>query len=164
MLIIARSLKELRFSDLMEVYREGNLENARQFWPGVPENQQILLAEQNFYQYLKEGFFPQPGAVYCVWQVQDRYVSALRLEPYEDGLLLEALETAPEHRRRGYAKALIQSVLAWAPKGKIYSHVSRRNAASLATHTACGFEKVLEHAKYIDGSVTQNSVTLCIHV
>ncbi len=164
MLIIANSLKELQFSSLMEVYRESNLENARQFWPRVPENQQQLLAEQSFYQYLKEGFFSQAGAVYCVWEEGGRYVSALRLEPYEDGLLLEALETAPEHRRQGYAKALMQSVLAWVPQGKIYSHVSRRNAASLAAHAACGFEKVLEYAKYIDGSVTQNSVTLCVQV
>lgn len=164
MLIIANSLKELRYSSLMEVYRESNLENAREFWPGVPENQQILQAEQGFYHYLKEGFFMQPGAVYCVWEEDGRYISALRLEPYEDGLLLEALETAPEQRRKGYAKALIQSVLAWVPKGRIYSHVAKRNAASLATHRACGFEKILEYAKYIDGSVSGNSYTLRFEV
>ncbi|MBQ8768902.1 MAG: GNAT family N-acetyltransferase [Oscillospiraceae bacterium] len=152
MLYLAKSLQQLRFGDLMEVYMEGNLEKAAETG--------LLQAGQDFYQYLRDCFFPVPGAVYAVWVEGGEYISALRLEPYKDGLLLEALETAPKHRRKGYAQRLIRAVLAEFPE-KIYSHVSKNNAASLAIHEKCGFSKISESAVYIDGSVNDRAVTLC---
>jgi GNAT superfamily N-acetyltransferase len=160
MLYIATKMQELNFSQLMAVYEEGNRENGEIFYPDLPEGQQLLCAEQSFYEYLREGFFPVSGAVYAIWIENECYVSALRLEPYEDGLLLEALETAPTQRRKGYAKKLIRAVLEQFPQ-KIYSHVSKKNTASLAVHEKCGFVQVLDYAKYIDGSVARNAVTLC---
>ena len=160
MLILATKLCELSFTGLMTVYEEGNQENGALMYPELPENRQILNAEQSFYQYLKESFFPTKGAVYAIWEEGGIYISALRLEPYEDGLLLEALETAPAYRRKGYAEKLILSVQENFPQ-KMYSHISKRNAPSLAVHEKCGFRKVLDYARYIDGSVARNAVTLC---
>ena len=160
MLYLATKLREVNFSALMGVYEEGNRENGALVHPGLPQGQQILRAEQSFHQYLKEVFFPTAGAVYAIWVENDIYVSALRLEPYEDGLLLEALETAPAHRRKGCAEKLIRAVQAEFPQ-KIYSHVSTKNTASLAVHQKCGFRQVLDYAKYIDGSVVRSAVTLC---
>ena len=160
MLYLATKLRELNFSQLMAVYEEGNRENAAIFFPELSEGQQMIRAEQSFYQYLQEGFFPVPGAVYAVWAENGAYVSALRLEPYEDGLLLEALETAPKERRKGYAEKLIRAVQVQFPQ-KIYSHVSKKNTASLMVHQKCGFRQVLDYAKYIDGSVVRTAVTLC---
>lgn len=161
MLLLAHNLWELSFGSLMEIYIEGNLENAQEFWPDESRERQMALAEQEFYQYLQQVFFQTPGAVYAIWQVNGVYVSALRLEPYRDGLLLEALETAPEQRQRGYAKALMQAVLEQMGNQKIYSHVGKHNIPSLRTHEACGFWKTLDHAVYADGSVNQRSFTLC---
>ena len=161
MLHMAAKLRELNFRQLMAVYEEGNLENARDFYPHVPDNQKLLVAEQAFYQYLQEVFFRTPGAVYALWVVDGAYVSALRLEPYQDGLLLEALETAPGLRRKGYARELIRAVLAQVGDTKVYSHVSKRNQASLGVHESCGFHRILEHAVYADGSVMRNHCTFC---
>ena len=129
MLILARTIRDLNFSKLMDVYIEGNMENADEFW-----------AE------LSEG----------------KYICALRLEPYCDGLLLEALETAPAYRRRGYAEKLILAAIAHFAGKKLYSHVSKRNVPSLCVHEKCGFRRILEYAVYIDGSVNQRSCTLCL--
>ena len=145
----------------MAVYEEGNLENAAEFWPNLSRGEQILRAEQEFYQYLQECFFPTKDACYALWTVGGKYVSALRLEPYQDGLLLEALETAPGQRRKGYAADLITAVLQMVGETKVYSHVSKRNTASLRTHEKCGFHRVLEHAVYADGSVLTTSCTFC---
>lgn len=160
MLYIAKNLHQLNFRQLMEVYEESNTENGAEFFPGESAGQQLLQAEQGFYQYLREDFFSEPGAVYCLWEEQGRYISALRLEPYKDGLLLEALETRPDSRRKGYAQKLICAVLAQTEE-KIYSHVSKRNTASLRTHEACGFYRIAERAVYIDGSVRPDSCTFC---
>ena len=85
------------------------------------------------------------------------------MEPYRDGLLLEALETAPGWRRMGYAVRLIQAVqqmLEQQGSVRIYSHVSKKNTASLKTHLRCGFEIYLDYAAYIDGSVNRRAHTL----
>lgn len=164
MLKIARNMKELSFNSLMEIYIEGNQENGAERWPEESRMRQIQLAEQDFYCYLTECFFATPGAVYAVWEADGKYVSALRLEPYRDGLLLEALETDPEQRRKGYAAALVTAVQGWLREQgsvKIYSHVSKWNAASLRTHEKCGFQRISESAAYIDGSVNPRSCTMC---
>ena len=159
-LIVAKKQKELVFGKLMEVYAEGNLENGRDLWPDEPEHRQIALAEQEFYQYLQQVFFKTDGAQYLIWAENNRYISALRFEPYRDGLLLEALETAPDMRRKGYAAKLVQAALAYAGNVKIYSHVGKKNAASLRTHEKCGFVKMLDYAVYADGSVDDRCFTL----
>ena len=161
MLKIAKKLDQLCFRQLMDVYEESNRENGEERYPNLSENRQILEAEQDFYQYLRECFFATNGAFYALWVEDEIYVSALRLEPYQDGLLLEALETAPQHRHNGYAKDLIQVVLAYVGEKKVYSHVHKENIPSLRTHESCGFHRILEHAIYIDGSVRNDSCTFC---
>ena len=163
-LIVAKSLRDLSFGKLMEVYAEGNLENGRDLWPDEPEGRQIALAEQEFYQYLKQVFFLTKDARYLILEGNNRYISALRLEPYQDGLLLEALETAPEFRRKGYGEALVRAALETVEGIKVYSHVSKRNVASLRTHEKCGFVKILDHAVYADGSVNDVCCTLCCQI
>lgn len=159
MLYLAYKFHQLNFAKLMEVYAEGNKENGKLFFPELSENEQLLRAEQSFCRYLSEIFFRTDGALCAVWEEEGCYCSALRLEPYQDGLLLEALETAPAFRRRGCATALLRAVRQSFP-GKIYSHVHRQNTASLAIHRKCGFVQVLDYARYIDGSVARNAVTL----
>ncbi len=148
MLKIVKSLKELPFSALMEVYIEGNLEKG-----------DLLTVEQDFYQYLKEGFFTQPEDCYCLWEVDGELVSALRLQGYKDGLLLEALETAPAQRRKGYAESLVRAVLEVFSDRKIYVHIVSGNRPSISLHKKCGFFKTLDHAVYADGSVTRCAAT-----
>lgn len=155
MQIIVKAMKELDFTALMQIYIEGNEEKASEYGDGG-----LLRAEREFYDYLQGVFFQTPGAFYCIWQENRKAVSALRLKPYQDGFLLEALETAPEHRRKGYAKALVTAVLDNIGKQPVYSHVSKRNEVSLRTHFACGFEKHLDYAVYVDGSVSPRAWTL----
>lgn len=160
MLRVFYSLRQLPFGDLMEVYEEGNRENGAEFWPELPQGQQILRSEQDFYQYLQQVFFQTQNTAYYTWEINGKIVSALRLEPYRDGLLLEALETAPEYRRKGYAKALMTAVLEEVGHCRIYSHVGKKNLASLKTHLACGFLRISEQAVYADGSVNDRCCTL----
>ena len=160
MLKIARKMNDFSFGKLMEVYEEGNLENGQDLWPEEPQWRQIALAEQEFYQYLQQVFFKTEGARYLIWEEGERYISALRLEPYRDGLLLEALETMPKHRNQGHAAKLVNAAIEYAG-AKIYSHVSKKNLPSLRTHEKCGFRKILDFAVYADGSVDDRCFTLC---
>lgn len=160
MLLTYHSLRGLPFGKLMEVYEEGNRENGKILAPFDTEPRQLQLAEADFYEYLRDSFFTVPGAWYAVWEEAGRFVSALRLEPYRDGLLLEALETAPGLRGRGYAAQLICAVQGQAGCECLYSHVSKKNGASLAVHKKCGFQIIEDCAVYIDGSVNSRAYTL----
>lgn len=113
-------------------------------------------------EYLRFVFFTAPGSVYCLWLVDGLCVSAARLEPWRDGILLTALETAPDRRNRGYARALLQSVQAYLKeqgRDRLYSHIHHRNAASVRVHEACGFQKISDCATYLDDSVVSHSGT-----
>lgn len=159
MLILAHSLRELRFGALMGVYLQGNQEKAERDYPEEPAGAGLRLAEEDFYRYLRECFFRTPGAAYAVWEEGGSYVSALRLEPYRDGVLVNALETAPQQRRKGYASRLLEAVLGTL-NGPVYSHVAKRNLPSLALHERLGFRRIQETALYLDGSLDHRACTL----
>lgn len=159
MLLLCDRLSQIRFGQLMQVYAEGAAENGADSYPYLSTNEQILRAEQDFFAYLQSGFFTQPGDLYCIWEEQGQYVSALRLQQYQDGLLLEALETHPAHRHRGYAQKLILSVFDELKPNRVYSHIGHKNMPSQATHHACGFRKISDSARYADGSVNSRCGT-----
>lgn len=159
MLYIVRSGRDLDFRQLMDVYEESNRQWAREHYPYLSESEQILRTEQDMYENLR-CFFLDRASFYAIWEQDGSYVSAVRFEPYKDGMLLEALETKPDERKRGYAKQLVTAVLDQM-HGKIYSHVDKRNRPSLAVHRACGFAEISGHAVFADGSVSHNAVTFC---
>lgn len=161
MLKIIHSLRDLDFDQLMQVYEEGNRENGRDNYPMLSTAEQLLAAQQDFYAFL-QAFFKEKHAFYAVWEVEDEYKAALRLEPFLDGLLLEALETKPSERRKGYAQELINGVASYLQilqHQKIYSHIHKKNTPSIAVHIACGFKNILPYARYIDGSVLHSNCT-----
>ena len=158
-------MRQLNFLQLMRVYEDGNIENGREYYPELSEAEQLCNAEQDFYHYLNSVFFLQKNSYYAILESNGQYVSALRLEPYQDGLLLCALETAPTARKSGYATLLISEVLTYLSKfgsGRIYSHVSKNNMSSLHVHKKCGFQIIQDHAVYSDGSVSHSSCTLVV--
>ncbi len=165
MLKIIDSLAEIDFRQLMDVYEETNRNSGKEHYPNYPENLQILYAEQDFYAYL-EVFFQEPSARYAVWIADGCYAAALRLERYNDGLLLNALETVPALRNNGFARNLILSVLdnlRCRDNGVLYSHVKKNNAPSLSVHRSCGFRTHSNQAVYLDGTVRSDSYTLSVN-
>ena len=147
MLKVAGSPGEIRVFELMDVY--AGSEPDRSF--------------SEFYGDLT-FFFHIPDAKYMLWELEGRYVTALRVEPYRDGFLIAGLETAPQYRRQGCATQLLDAALQWLTTHgakRIYSHVAKNNTASQKVHTRCGFVTVADHAVLLDGSVSARYVTLC---
>ena len=163
MLQVYASMAELPFGKLMEIYAQSNRVRG-QHWSGEPDNYSTVLAEQEFYAYLRQCFFTLPSARYFLWEEQGRKVSALRCEGYRDGLLLTALETAPDCRGKGYATSLLKAVLQYLGKGKIYVHIHRSNEASLTVHQRCGFVKIKSGARLLDGSYSREYDTYLVEL
>ena len=160
MLALISTMNDLDFRALVHVYRA----NTELFGNVKNDAYKLLSYEQNFYQYLNEVFFATPGAQYAVWCVEGAYLSALRLEPYRGGLLITALETAPEVRNRGYATKLLKAVLVSVRTSgcnSVYAHIDKRNDLSLRTHKKCGFTVISDSARLLDGSFLPTMFTLC---
>ena len=73
---------------------------------------------------------------------------------------MDALETRPDCRRKGYAKKLLRAVLAeLPPETRVYSRILRSNKASVALHLECGFRLWKPYAKFLDGSFRSDADT-----
>lgn len=146
-MVHARNIEEIDSRKLMDLYQEGNVENIDYFYPGTEDRVSALAKiEENFLEYLRDDFFSRERSCYYILEKEGTWVSALRLYDMEEGsFYIEALETHPAYRRRGYACELLGSLLEELKKGGAFlvcDNVGRKNIASLATHRKCGFSIV----------------------
>ena len=134
---------------LMDIYSESNFENTDYFFPDE-ENKEIAVqkVEIGFLDFLKNEFFSQNEAAYWIFEENGVWHSALRTCKVLNGpYYLEALETRPDSRKKGYASLLLLSVLDVLKKGgsfRICDCVGKKNPASLKVHKKCGFQIVSE--------------------
>lgn len=134
---------------LMAVYSESNYENTDYFYPDEKDKSRaVLMVEAGFMNFLQEEFFKYTEATYWVLEENGIWVSALRTCLVQPGTYyLEAFETRPDYRAKGYATRLMLGVLdAMKSDGsfKLCDCVSKNNIASLKTHQKCGFQIVTE--------------------
>ena len=121
---------------LMDLYQEGNIENIDYFYPGTEDREGALKRiENDFLGYIEKDFLAKPENAYWILEEEGAWVSALRLYKIEDGFYyIEALETHPQYRRKGYAVKLLNGVIdALKKKGsfKLCDNVRKRNEGIL---------------------------------
>ena len=146
-----RKITEYRDLDerkLMDVYSESNYENTDYFFPEETDKEKaVRQVEAGFLDFLKNDFFSKPEAAVWVYEESGTWFCALRTCRVRDVYFLEALETRPDQRRKGYAALLLSAVVDAMKKDgpfRLYDCVSKRNTASLKTHEKCGFRIVSE--------------------
>ena len=146
-LLCFERLEELDFPKLMTIYREGNLQTISYFFPDETDLEAGLRkVEEKFYEYYRDDFLAGAGNRCFILADGEVWASSVRLFPVPGGRNAwhaEALATAPELRRRGYASALFRLLfdrLAQDGDFVITDSVRRTNAASLALHRSVGFE------------------------
>lgn len=147
---------------LMDIYQESNKENAMEFYRGMPRANAVRRVERDFLEFIRTKFFSGSGRTYWVLEQEHVWVCALRLAVVEQGVLyLEALETHPDYRRRGFAVRLLKGVMEELEKEgpyKLCDCVHKNNEASLKIHEKCGFKIVSQDGlNYLVG--TRNSRT-----
>lgn len=166
MLQILHSIDQIRYSQLMAVYEESNRTLGQKDYPHKSTNEQLLESEQKLYNYLRSVFFKTQDSFYAVWTVSGEYVSALRAEPYEDGFLINGLETRPDQRNMGYGKQLLLAVVKHLKESgntPVYSHINKQNTSSIRIHEKAGFHLLhRQPAVLLDGSVSNDILTYAI--
>jgi len=149
MILEITSMQDLDQRRLMDIYSEGNLENTDFFYPEIEDKKlAVEKVEADFLNYIDSKFFAAENNTYVVLKKEDIWVSALRLYQIKDGFYyIEALETRPEFRKKGYASELLDGVIStFKQRGtfQLCDCVSKKNIASLKTHEKVGFEIISE--------------------
>lgn len=149
MLLRITNRSELDDRKLMDVYAESNLENTAFFCPEETDKKAaVSQVESGFLQFLENEFFTWVKATCWVLERDGVWVSALRTSVVQDGVYyLEALETRPDCRKKGYGSGLLSAVLEeMKSEGafRLCDCVDKKNTASLKTHEKCGFRIVSE--------------------
>ena len=148
MLLRADRYVQLDGEKLMDLYREGNVENTTYFYPEMDPAIALKRVEQEFLAFLRDDFLPRPENTYWLLVEDGVYKSALQLTELKGRLFyLEALETRIEDRQKGYATELLQAVCDALKDGgpfRICDCVGKSNAASIRTHLKAGFRIVSE--------------------
>lgn len=142
MLLRLTELTDADIPKLMAIYADGNRDNAEYFYPELPLMEGIAKEERKFVTMLREMFFPKPENELFVWRMESQWVAALRLTRLDGFYYLEALETKPDQRKKGYGRALLEAMckeLAVRGAVTIRDCVAKRNEASLRTHLSAGF-------------------------
>ena len=147
MLLKIESYKDINERKLMDVYAESNFENVEYFFPDEKDiSVGVKKVEEGFLNFLKNDFFKKEKATYWVLEENGVWVSATRtcfIKP--DIIYLEALETMPKERNKGYGHKLLSLMIEEIKKEgnlRICDCVSKKNIASLKTHEKCGFKIV----------------------
>lgn len=148
MLIRITQYDDLDQRKLMDVYSESNYENTDYFFPDEPDKEKAARqVEAGFLDFLKNDFFSKPEAAIWVYEENGTWLSALRTCKVRDVYYLEALETHPDQRKKGYGALLLSAVVdAMKKEGpfRLCDCVSKKNLPSLKTHEKCGFRIVSE--------------------
>lgn len=142
-----------------EIYIEGCTENALEKYPDADDLSAAIWAEEaSFITYL-QSFFASPDNAYYVLEENGMPVCATRLSRIADFYYLEALETPPKYRKKGYASRLLKeltTLLHQRGPVDIRDCVSKTNTASLATHKKCGFIIAEESGIYYPSNTINN--------
>ncbi len=152
MLTYISDIKNLPFFEICHVYGQ-SLERSTSegFWQ-----------EKHGLYHELQSFITERKGILALWRTEQGIESILRMEKYNDGYLIQSLETCPESRRKGFAFCLMTAVLEDCPSGTLlYSHVKKNNIASMHLHLKCGFQILTDMARLLDGTVSNRYATLC---
>ena len=148
------------------VYRGSALENCRGMYPQEPDGDRALARyEADHLAYMAGPFWEEGGVLLVLAGEDGRYLAAVKLYPGtgEGCWQMEALETRPGERRKGYGLRLLRETQGWLERaggGTLLSHVGRGNLASLRTHEAAGFCRAREGWAQPDGGPAPAQCTM----
>ena len=143
--LITNEIDKVDLEKLMDIYEESNWENL-----SMVESEKDKLSDknilyqkvrENYKSYLKNEFLKDGKNFLAIFKDDKAYLAALMIYDEGDFYLLEALETRPDARRRGYGEELVKGLISCLGNDiEIRSEVSKSNQKSLALHKKLGFE------------------------
>jgi len=154
MLIEIKEINESAVCQLFDLYAE-SMRNMQSQFHSYDE------MKQAYTQFLHD-FLASPNQLILVETIDGEWVSGLRtIETSKGCWFIEAVETKPDRRERGYGKRLIQDTISYLrQKGmcQITCQIARKNVRSQLLHTSCGFVATQEPSIDPWGEADDNTI------
>lgn len=140
MLKLVTSIDEIAISRLLSVYSESMNEMKIHF----ANDAEMCRAYESFLR----DFVKNPKQLILVEVFHDEWISALRaIEAIEGQWFLEAVETKPEERKKGFGNDLLVHTIDYLKNigmRELTCTISKNNLKSQALHRKCGFNPTNE--------------------
>lgn len=163
---LLHSFDNVNENEFLEVYRESSLENAPNWYQELSPKDALARYESEYLDYMRTTFWDE-GGLLAILSDENVYCSALRLYPLDGNnrFFVEALETRPDRRRKGYGSLLFHLLIERMEiefgNITLVSNPHKKNIASIATHLSAGFVRTAEY--FIDEGVKNESMTTMIY-
>lgn len=146
--VFTNKIDDIDLEKLMDLYEESNWENLSMVkdlvgdnFDDFDENYLYEIVRKSYGDYISKDFLKVEKNFLAILIDGDKYLAGLRIFDEGEFFLLEALETNPKYRRRGYGERLVREVINLLTKGtEIRSEVAISNKKSLALHKKIGFK------------------------
>lgn len=157
-LLVFKDFESVDAEQFLNIYKESSADNAQKWFPELEKAEALKEYENGFLGFMKNDFFSGGGLLFIIADC-GCYVSALRLyEKAPAEYYLEALETNPDCRKKGYGREVLLQLQRYLKNhSKSYiltAHVEKTNIPSLKAHKSAGFEitadYVIEDGEKID--------------
>lgn len=125
-----------------DVYIEGCYEIAKDKCSDKDKLAEAIEREKKYYANYLEHFFDNDNNDYYVLEDNNHWISAARITTSKECYYLEALETNPENRMKGFGEKLLLGIISSLEEnGNIIlrCNVGKNNIASYRLHRKCGF-------------------------
>ncbi len=161
---LMRSPEGLDEAAFLAVFRASSLKNAPSWYPDLPPEQALERYERSYLAYMRGPFWAE-GGILALLADGSGYRSCLRLYPLEghNRFHVEALETRPDSRRRGWGaevlRRTIRALEAELGRVELVSNTHKTNAASRSAHASAGFVQARDWWEE-DGARDGRQVTL----
>lgn len=144
MILEINAFHQVNSRKLMDIYGESNRENTSYFYPEIADiNEALAKVECDYLHYIETDFLANHQNRYIILDHDGIWVCGLRLCQIDDSLYyIEALETHPEHRNKGYCAELLSGVIDRLKQRGQYTIrdcVGKENMVSLQIHQKVGF-------------------------
>ena len=116
MLLVFTGAEGLDGEEFSGVYRGSALENCRGMYPQEPDGERALARyEADHLAYMAGPFWEEGGVLLVLAGEDGRYLAAVKLYPGTGAgcWQMEALETRPGERRKGYGLELLRETQGW---------------------------------------------------
>lgn len=157
----------LNKEEFLAVYKGSAEINAPQWYPDLPFEAAVQKYESGYWDFMQRSFWEEKG-VLLVAHSDSHYVSAVVAYQKENhSFLIEALETAPNERGKGYGKIVLKEMLDFLvhsdSNATVYSFTGKKNIASQRTHASLGMEKLHDYWQDESGTIDNTQITYVYH-
>lgn len=153
--------------EFLAVYKESAKINAPKWYPSLPFEAAVEKYESGYWDFMQDSFWDEKGILLVVSSGSHYMSAVVAYQKANNSFLIEALETAPNERGKGYGKNALKEMLKFLvssyPDATVYSFTGKQNIPSQRTHESVGMTRIHDYWQDSSGAIDNTQITYVFH-